>query len=307
MFRRAWVFTKQTYLSFIRDDCTQQAAAISYYVLFSIVPLTIFLVSVLGFVWSDAERRSDIVDQVVDTVPLSDTDGRDAVDDALTSARGVSGPVAAVALAITLWTASAMFGSIRRALNTVWRAEEHRPYFRAKLVDLAQIGVLGLILVGSIALTAVLRTVREESLDRFGPLAGDNVLWELPPVLLPAALTLTAFALLYRYVPAAHPRWYESIMGALLATVLFEVLKNTFALYVANYNNYNVIYGSLAGVLLFLLNTYLASIVVLAGAEFARTVQRFRRGELDAIIAAGPGDSITQQTLRALKGLFVRQ
>ena len=308
MFKRAWVLVKHTYLGFTRDDCPQLAAAISYYVLFSIVPLVILIVSILGFVLNSQEIRDDVVNRVLDIVPLNETEGRSAVETALNSVKSVSGPVAAFGLIGTLWTASAVFASIRKALNRVWGADEHRPWARQKLIDFEQIGLLATILLSSVVLTAVLRTIRARTPASAGPLAGHSPLWELPPVLLPAVLTFITFALLYRIVPAARPRWRDALPGALVATVLLEVLKNSFAFYVANFNNFDVVYGSLAGVLLFLFFTYLSSGILLVGAELSRTFQRYHAGEFRAeIYPAGPQTPVTTRALRAVKGLFVRQ
>lgn len=308
MGRRIWILTKHTYLGFARDNCTQLAAAISYYVLFSIVPLAILTVSVLGLVFGSGEVRTDIVNRVLDVVPLSQTEGRSAVESAIDSVKRVSGPVAALGLLGTLWTASAVFASIRKSLNTVWGVEEHRPWAQAKLVDLAQVGVLGAILLASLVLTGVLRAARHLSAAYVGPLANRNPLWEVPPILLPALLTFATFALMYRIVPAVRPRWRDALPGALFATLLFEALKNSFAFYVANFNNFDVVYGSLAGALLFLLYTFLSSNILLAGAELTRTLERYHAHELDAeIFPVDPQPPVATRALRAVKGLFVRQ
>lgn len=308
MSRTAWILTKTTFQRFNADQCTQQAAAISYYALFSIVPLAIFFFSIVGFVLTDGDRRAEVVDSIVDALPLSDTEGRDAVQEAVDSISTARGPIAAIGLATTLWTASAMFGAIRRSLDVIWRVEEHRPYFRGKLIDLAQVGFVAAFLLASIIATGVLRWAREVSSDYLGWLAERNALWEIPTIALPAILTLITFTLLYRYVPAKNPEWRDVLPGAFVATLLFEVLKNLFAIYVANFNQYNVVYGSLGGVVLFLLNVWLASNILLIGAEIAHTSQRFHAGELDAQIhPATPGPSIAEQARRAVLGLFVRQ
>ncbi len=274
MIRRAWVISKHTFAGFTRDDCPQLAAAISYYLLFSIVPLIILAVSVIGLLPEQHNVRNDIIDRVLEVVPLDQTAGRSALDKALNNVNSVSGPIAALSLIATLWTASSVFASIRKAFNRVWAISEHRPFAQQKLVDIAQVGVLGAILLSSLILTGVLRAIRELSPDSAGPLASHSPLWEIPSVLLPAVLTFVTFALLYRIVPAARPRWRDALPGALVATLLFEALKNSFAFYVANFNNFDVIYGSLAGVLLFLFFTYLSSAILLIGAELARTLPR---------------------------------
>ncbi len=308
MFRRLWVLTKHAFLAFTGDDCPQLAAAIAYYVLFSIIPLAIVTVSIFGFFLSSEHVRTVVVNHVLDAVPLSQTDGRTAVERALNSVNRVSGPIAAFGLVATLWTASTVFASIRKALNRVWRIDEHRPFAQQKLIDFTQMGLLGVFLLASTVLTGVLRTIRQMAPSNAGPLAGRSPLWEIPPFALPALVTFIAFALLYRIVPAERPRWRDALPGALVATLLFETLKNSFAFYVANFNNFDVVYGSLAGALLFLLYTYLGAAILLIGAEIARTLQRYHRGDFaDEIVAVDPSPPVTTRALKAFKGLFVRQ
>jgi membrane protein len=307
MVRRAWVLIKHFFKSYQYHHGPQHAAAISYYVLFSLAPLALLTLSIIGVVLTD-QARADVVDEVLDAVPLSQTEGRDAVEDAVSGAGRIGGPLAAVGLVFTLWTASSMFAAIRRSLNVIWDVSEPRPWFQGKLVDFAQIGLLLLVLVASLVATGVLRVVREVSADAFGPLAGKNPLWEIPPVVLPGALSFLTFLLIYRIVPEVRPQWRHCLAGAVVATLLFEALKNTFALYVANFSNYDVVYGSLAGVLLFLFFVHLAASILLAGAEVTRISERLRAGEFNAeLFPQGPGTPLTTQAVRAVKGLFVRQ
>ncbi len=306
--RRNWIVLKHMYLSFGRDDCLQLAAAISYYVLFSIAPLAIFTISVLGFVLNSDHIRNQLVNRILDVVPLTQTEGRAAVEHALENVKRISGPVAAAGLVATLWTSSAVFASIRKSLNRIWAVTEHRPYAQQKLVDILQVGMLATMLLASLILTGVLRTIRSLNPVSAGPLAYRSPIWEIPSLLLPAVLSFATFLLLYRVVPAVRPRWRDVIPGALVATLLFEALKNSFAFYVANFNNFDLVYGSLAGVLLFLFYTYLSSNILLVGAEISKTLQRYHLGELDSeIYPTGPQTTVATRALRAVKGLFVRQ
>lgn len=308
MFKTIWVFTKQTWISFSRHNCPQHAAAVSYYVLFSIIPVAILTVSILGLVLVNEERRTDLVETILDTVPLTQTEGRDEVESAIDTVRSAGGVAAALSVVATVWAASAMFSAIRRALNAVWGVDEHRPWAQGKVVDFAQVGVLSAVLLASIVLTGLLRAVREASADYAGPLGNQNLFWEIPYVLIPAAVSFGTFLMLFKIVPAAHPNWRDVIPGAIFATLAFEALKNGFAFYVANFNNFDVVYGSLAGVLLFLFFTYLSSNILLAGAELARTFGRYHAGELEDLIHPKvPQPTAMQQIATAIKGLFVRQ
>ena len=308
MFGRVWSLGKETVKGYNGDYCSQHAAAISYHVIFSLVPLAIFIVSVLGLVLQDESTRQDLIDRVLDIIPLSEGEGRQTVEDAIIGFTNVSGPALAISLLIMLWSASAIFSSIRRALNAVWGKYEVRPFVWAKLTDFAQIGVLSLALLASLVLTGVLRAVREVSYEWGGPFASSNLLWELVALALPVIPTFTVFLVLYHIVPASRPHWNVVAPGALLATLLFEVLKNTFAIYVTHFNDFDVVYGSLAGVLLFLLYMYLAASILLLGAELSRAYALIDQGTLATEAATDrTRRSLPQQALRMVKGLFVRQ
>lgn len=307
MMRRVWVIGEQTYRSYLKDQGTQLAAAISYYVLVSLVPIIIVAVAALSLFLTNDARRDDFIDYLVDLFPLSEDTGREAIENAVDSVRRLSGPVAIAAFVGALWGASGMFTSIRKALNRVWGVDEHRPFLRAKLVDFAQMGVIGLVLLLSIIATGILRYIREVSSSYFQFLHNANTFWEIPGALIPAILSFGTFCALYRMVPASHPRWSHVIPGAALATVLFEVLKNGFAFYVANFNNFDVVYGSLAGIFLFLFFVFMASQALLLGAELAKTVGYYHAGEFDALINPDePPESISRQIMQMVKGLFVR-
>lgn len=269
--QRPLAAARTAYSAYNADDCQQAAAAIAYYVLFSTIPLAIFAVSVFGFVLDNSRIRSTVIDFVVENANLSEPDGRRQVQDALDTVRGAAAALTVVGVGGTLLTASSVFASTRKALNRVWAVREDRAFVKQKLVDLAQMALLFLLLIASVLATGALRALRQMTSE--GPLGflhQANPLWEVPTVLLPAVLTFAAFALVYRYVPAYRPPWRGALAGAGLATVLFEVLKNTFALYVAHFNNFHLVYGSLAAMFLFLFYVYLGANVLLLGAELSK-------------------------------------
>jgi membrane protein len=302
-----WLLTKRTFQEFGRDNCSQQAAAISYYVLFSLIPLLIFATSVFGFVMRDIDLQQRLVDNVVEALPLDQQEGPDLVGDTVRGVSRVSGALTVVGILATAWSSTAMFNSIRRALNNVWGVERQRPLFQQKLFDLAMVAGLGLLLGASVAGTAALRTLRELSDDALGPLSTDTgFFWSVLPLMVPAALTFLVFLLIYRYVPNITNRLSHLWPGALLATVLFESLKNGFAFYVAKFNNYDVIYGSLGAIMLFLFFIYLAANILLLGAELACEYGRLRRGEYAEMLAQ-PSGSVTRAILSYARGLFVHE
>ncbi|MCH7837647.1 MAG: YihY/virulence factor BrkB family protein [Chloroflexi bacterium] len=365
-----WLLVKRTVQEYGDDNCSHMAAAISYYVLFSIIPLAIFLISIFGLVVRDEELQEDVAADIVDFlnvesgVPKLELD-RDAVearygaeafdeiDEALTDltepatealattveagelvtiagfelggeqlsvhpdnvvidtiqgVSDVSGALTIVGLVGMAWSASAMFGAIRKSLNIAWDTEVHRPVVQQKLTDLGMVFGLGLLLGLSVAGTAALRTLQTLSDENLGPLSeGTGFFWAVLPLFLPAIFSFTVFMLIYRYVPNAPSSYRDVWPGALLATVLFEVLKNAFAIYIANFNSYAGAYGVLGGLLLFLLWTYLTSNILLIGAELASEYPRVLRGDYDEETPAEPQAKrpVSETVRRAVRGLFL--
>ena len=301
-----WLLTKRTLQKYGADNCSHQAAAISYYVLFSVVPLTIVLASIFGFVVRNDDIRQNVVERVVAETPLGGEEGERFVSDTVQGVSRVSAALSIVGVLAMAWSASAMVGAVRRSLNVVWEVPPGRPIAQQKLIDLGMVLGLGLLLSASIAGTAALHTLRQLSNAVPGPVSGDSVIWAVPSLVVPAVLTYVDFLLIYRFVPAVRHDVRAIWPGALLAALLFELMKNGFAIYVARFNTYDVVYGSLGAIMLFLLWTYLASSILLLGAELAVEYGRLRRGEYAAALAQ-PGDRPVDAILRAARGLFFRE
>ncbi|MCH7697320.1 MAG: YihY/virulence factor BrkB family protein [Chloroflexi bacterium] len=366
MLARLWLLTKRTVQEYGDDNCSHMAAAISYYVLFSIIPLTIFTVSIFGLIVRDEDTQQNIAEEIVEFlnveegVPLLEPNEEaierlygaevvgevqaaiddfsvptiealaaqleadeaitltgiqltsdeitvradNIVTDTLEGVANVSGALTVVGLVGMAWAASAMFGAIRKSLNIAWDTDVHRPVVQQKLVDLSLVLGLGILLGASIVGTGALRTLQALSDDNLGPLSeGSGLLWSVLPLLLPAVFTFLVFTLLYQYVPNVPTPFRDIWPGAVLATVLFELLKNLFALYIANFNNYAGAYGALGGLLLFLLWTYLTSNILLIGAELAAEYPRVMRGDYDNL-PSGPSRPLTENVRRVVRNLF---
>jgi membrane protein len=301
------VLLKYAFAKFSADQAPGMAAAISYYVLFSIVPLTILAVSVFGFVTTNSDLQQRVVNGIVDSAPLEKNQGKDLVANTLTDVRRVSGPLSVLGLITLGWAASVMFGAVRRSLDTVWRADRRRPFVQQKLVDFGMMLGLGLALFLSVASTGVLRAAQAATGPALGPLSeSDNFFWLAVSVLLPAVFSFLTFLGVYRWVPDTRIRVRDVWPGALLAAVLFEVLKNGFALYLVHFNNYDVVYGSLGAIMVFLFWNYLTAVILLFGAEVAFVYPQVLRGEYAAEAAARPGDAPWRQLLRFARGLIFR-
>ena len=283
------VLVRETIREFGADQCPQLAAGISYYVLFSIFPLALLFLAISGLVLANESLREDLVANLFDVLPLSEGEGREDLTSAvsgLTAGISVAGLFSVVGL---MWSASGMMGALRRALNQAWDTDYKRPFLHGKLLDFVMVLSLGILVslsVGATIFLQVARRVSDNLSDALGPLgSGATLGLEVVAVLVPLLLSFVTFMVLFKFVPSVKTRFRSIWPGALLAAVLFEGVKNGFAIYLRNFGNYDAVYGSLGTVVAFLFFVYVSANIMLLGAEMASEWPRVIHGHYDDDVA----------------------
>ena len=257
---------KRTVKEFSDDNLTHWAAALTYYGVLSIFPALLALVSVLGLIGSSAIQP--LIDNVSTVAPGP---AKEIVTGALKGLQqgGGAGLLFVVALAGAIWSASGYISAFMDASNAIYDIEEGRPIWKKLPLRIA-ITVLMLVLLAASAVAVVLTgPVAEQAGKLFG--VGDSALaaWNIAkwPVLILIAAFM--FAVLYYSAPNVKQPGMKSVLpGGLLAVVLWIVASAAFALYVASFASYNKTYGSLGGVIVFLVWLWLTNLAILLGAEF---------------------------------------
>jgi membrane protein len=309
--RRVAILVYRSVKAFFDDHGSQRAAALSYYVLFSLFPLIIFTVGMFGLVLKDPELQADLVDRIMDSFPLSQDEGRSDVAHALEQvARNESGAIGLFGLLGLMWSASAVFGVLRSALNIVFKVQSPRPVLVQKLLDLLVVLSFAPFFLLSVAATSLLRIARRttESL----PILGDapealGFGWLIASIALPILISFVAFFLVYWLVPAQRLHARYIVPGALLAAVLFEAGKIGFNVYLENFSNYDVIFGSLGAVVAFMFWVYLSASFLLLGAELSSELPAVAAGVYDKREApSGPKRPLKEKAYRFLRSLVLR-
>jgi membrane protein len=283
---------------FFADQCPQQAAGIAYRVLFSIAPLAIVLVSIFGLVLQDDGIRHDVVNSIVDALPVSAA-GRKDVENAITAIATPASAAGLVGLLVFAWAATGMMTAIRRGLESAMGVAESRPLARAKLVDLGLIvgaAVLVLVSVGITLLGDLVQRASGSLGEAIGLGAGT-----LAGGLLHGArffLSIMVVLLLYRFVPARGLRIRDGLAGAIVTAILFLLISLASGWISERTTRLSVVYGSLTAALVFLYSMYLYSSALLLGAEVAAAWSRPETKD---------GEPIRTQLRRGVLGLFVRQ
>jgi membrane protein len=259
----------RSFRAFLDDGAPHLAGSIAYRVIFSLVPLAIVLTAVFGIVLSVTGLRADVVDTIVDNLPLS-ADGAAQMRDLLEGATGSRSGLGLIALVGLVWAASGMMGAIRYALNRAWNVDRQRPFVRGKAIDVFLVFCVSILVLLSLALTIAARFLERHAsgaLDAVG-IPGVVASWGLG-VLVPLLLAFASVLFLYRVVPAVSPSLSELWPAALFVALVFGLLQNLFAVYLRHFGNYNAVYGSLGAVFAFLFFVYISTLVLLFGAEIA--------------------------------------
>lgn len=171
--------------------------------------------------------------------------------------------LSAVGAVVLIGTAVAMIAMIDRTFNQIWRVRSKRPAMQRVLVYWA-IVTLGPLLIGvSISATSYLFTATN------GVVRDTTFFGAFFFTAVSIAVTTGAFALLYVMVPNRQVDWRDAAAGGLLAAIAFEITKRLFAIFVAKFPTYTVVYGALAAVPIFLVWIYLGWLITLTGAVLA--------------------------------------
>lgn len=311
MFRFLKTLLQQAAGEYVRDDCAQLAAAISYYAVFSLFPLLIFVVAMAGLLIQDRSVQEDIVDEVLKNIPLSEGEGRDSVTDAV---RGVgesgAGALGLLGLVGMAWSGSSLFGALRKALNAAFDdTESKRPFVPQKAIDLGLVLALAVFFLVSIGATAFLRIVRNNSseLGALGDAAESaGLLWDGASYAIPLVFSFIAFTALYCLVPSRLRSPIEVWPGALVAAVVFEAAKLGFSFYLENFTSYDVVMGSLGAVAAFLFWIYVSANIMLFGAEVAAEHPRVPEAGYKQPVMAGLKPPLTRRGWDAFRGMFVK-
>lgn len=290
--------------TYTRSAANQRAAAISYHVLFSLVPFVALLVSVLQLVLPDRSERR-VIDWLLGVLSVPGDVG-DSIEAAISGASPPATLAGAIALVGLLWTASGMMASVRSAFRAIWASDANRPYLRGKLLDIALVLGAGILVVSAFGLTVIVQLVTETSTRIATRLGGGgeatSALGSLAQLGGSLALALVAFLLLYRVVPPVPPRLRDVLPGAIVATIGFQLASAGFSIYLRHFADFDDVYGPLGAVLAFLVLVYLLALVLLFGACVAAAWPESA--------APPPPDAtsepLRQKLVRALRGLVIR-
>ncbi|MET8509303.1 YihY/virulence factor BrkB family protein [Streptomyces sp. NPDC004787] len=282
--RSWWQALKRTVAEFKDDELTDRAAALTYYGILALFPALLVLVSILGIAGESATRS--VLDNLTKLTPGS---VRDVVTDAVTQLQGGAGTgsvMAIVGLLLALWSASGYVAAFIRASNAVYDIPEGRSVWKVTPLRVLLTLVLMVLACVSALIVVFTGTLATRAGTALG--IGDTALtvWSIAKWPLLVVLVALMITILYWAAPNARGRGFRWITpGSFLALAIWLAASAGFALYVANFGSYNKTYGTLAGVIVFLVWLWITNLAMLLGLEFDAELSRER-----AIVGGRPVD-----------------
>jgi len=294
--RSWWKAVKRTFGEYREDNLGDWAAALTYYAVLSIFPGMLVVISLVGL-----GGRSVTAGLIENLGGLAPGPAREILVNALTelqNSRVGAGAVALIGIALAIWSASGYVAAFMRASNIVYDVPEGRPLWKTLPIRVA----VTLVTLVLLSVSAVAVVVSGPLARRAGDLVGlgPAAVTTFGIVKWPALLLIVSFlfALLYWASPNAEQGFRWVTPGGILAIALWLAASAGFAFYVANFSSYNKTYGSLAGIIVFLVWLWISNTAILLGAELNAELERGR-----AITAGHPADEEPYVELRDTRAL----
>lgn len=250
---------------FHENDLFTSSAAMSYFGLMALFPALLLMFALSN----KLAAGSQLLSHAVDVYPGSSRFLRQTIE--AFSDIGVGAIITCIIL--VLWAGSWVFAVIERALNRIWKASS-RTFLHGRALTIGMVGLVGLLLAASVLGTSLLVALREMA-GRFSPrqierytllTSVGSAFWQVLFAAVSYLVTVALFVLVYRFMPKAEVTLRDTLPGAFLAGLLWEIAKYIFALSL-HYFHYDQVYGSVGAVVAVLTWSYVSSLILLFGAQ----------------------------------------
>ncbi len=251
---------------FLAHGALQYAGSMAYFAVLSIFQLLVLGVVVFSLFLGEGGARSFIVDQVAAGSPL-DPDTIGGIIDSVIKARGGVSFIGAIFL---LWSALGVFSALDTGIGRAFESAPPRGFLQGKLIGLVVMGITGVLAVASVAIGIVTGVIQEVAGSVLASVPGGSLAVGTVGFVVPLVLIVFAFLLIYRIVPNRPIRFGEVWPGAVVAALLWTVLRFGFTYYATHIARYDTAFGPISTGITLLAFLYFASVIVLFGAEVAR-------------------------------------
>jgi membrane protein len=272
VFGNVFSLLKQTFQEWLQDKAPQLGAALAYYTVFSLAPLILVLLAIIGVLFRDDPAGAwDKITQQISY--FLDPSAMQLVQNIAQKASQPGKSTIATVIGITLavFGASGVFGQLQDALNTIWgvKAKPARGiwgFLRARFLSFAMVAGICFLLLVSLAIEALLK-----GFSRYvqSMLPGGIVIAVTVYLVFDFAIVALLFAMIFKFLPDVKIQWRDVWIGAFMTAILFGIGKWLLGLYLSS-GVAGSAYGAASSLITLLLWVYYSSQILLFGAEFTQ-------------------------------------
>lgn len=275
--KRFWALIKTAGLDWVDDKAPRLSAALAYYTIFSLAPLLIIILAIIGAVWGGQSGGAQ-AQIVVEIQGLIGSEGAQAIEEMLNNAsRPGSGGGLATMLGVLalIFGATGVFVQLQDALNQIWEVER-KPGAGIKGFILSRLLSFGIVIgIGFLLLVSLVITAAVSALDQL--LTGVTPLFQAVMQLVNSIISIgvitVLFAMIYKYLPDVTISWRDVWVGAFTTAVLFTIGKYGIGLYLGNSSAAST-YGAAGSLVVLLLWIYYSAMILFFGAEVTQVYGR---------------------------------
>lgn len=243
-----------------KNQGMRQAAALSYYAVFSVFPLSLLLAVAVSEILGPTVAEQQIADGLRLFLP-DETETINLLQDSIVEALNQNRSFGLVALLGLVWSALGLFSNLTASLDIIFQVPSSRSMWRQRVLAFLMTFILIILVATSFVTSGILRLI-----DAL--LLSNPSIWiTIGTVFLPLGLNMVIFVLLFRYVPARHVHWDAVWPAAIFGAVGMELAKAGFAWYLTNLTSFQIVYGSIATVIVLMLWAYFTACIFLISAE----------------------------------------
>ncbi len=256
---------------------TRQAAALAYYTVFSIFPLTLLVATAISRVLGAAVAQQQIANALQLFLPPESTSD---LMTSITQALDQNTPFGLIAIVGLIWSGLGLFSNVTSSLDRIFHVPVSRSLWRHRLVAVLMIFILVVLVAASFVTSGILVLISTVFF-----LNNPSTWITVATVFLPLGLNMIIFVLLFRFVPARVVYWDAVWPAAIFGAAGWEIAKAGFRWYLENLANFQVVYGSIATVIVLLFSAYLLASIFIFSAELCAQLNEWldRRHDTDAL------------------------
>src|SRR5450830_250480 len=271
---KSWELLKDLYVRFVNDDVLSTGAQVAFFLLLSLFPFLIFVITVITYMpLVNFQDSIQVLTAFMTANALEIL--REIINETIADR---SGALLSFGMLLALWSSTSGVTSLIRGINRAYDQEETRHSWKIKAVSLYFTLELAIAIIFYLILIVFGKVLGTQLFHFLGFSDASLQVWNYVGYIITLITTILVFISLYYNTPNRRLGFREVIPGAVVASLGWVIISIAFSYYIDNFGNYSKVYGSLGGIIALLMWLYVSSIIILMGAEINASLMFSKTG-----------------------------